>query len=369
MSESGARAGRRGGRRGRGRGRGMGGGVPNAASHGGYAGGPNGGHYGGHHGGADAYGGYAGGGHVQQDWSRYNEEQSFGVNGGQNWGQNGLGGGHDARGRNWEADYPADGGQGRNKSNGYQGGGGGGGGGHFNSEREEGRARALEELRGVLAEQQQGHQQERRRMHENHRRGSGYTGQDWGNRDRRGNTKWQAEVNNGRGARREGTKDHELQDSGSQENGYHAPPEAEGMNQQGYNQRQHKQDAKRGYQSHENGRRRTRQDEHRGGHHHAKGGEMVADVASSDMRVRISSQLARGVAECLVCLDRVKQVAPTWDCHSCYQVIFNNKILNMITHFPGLPPELYQEVGKVSSGDKRRLEVSWMPGGEQPGAH
>ena len=104
---------------------------------------------------------------------------------------------------------------------------------------------------------------------------------------------------------------------------------------------------------------------------------MVADVASSDMRVRISSQLARGVAECLVCLDRVKQVAPTWDCHSCYQVIFKNIFssysrtgpLNMITYFPGLSPELYQEVGKVSSGDKRGLEMSWMPGGEQSGAH
>ena len=61
---------------------------------------------------------------------------------------------------------------------------------------------------------------------------------------------------------------------------------------------------------------------------------MIEDVASSDMRVRISSQLARGVAECLVCLDRVKQVAPTWDCHSCYQVIFINNVLLRQNRFP-----------------------------------
>ena len=41
---------------------------------------------------------------------------------------------------------------------------------------------------------------------------------------------------------------------------------------------------------------------------------------SSELRVRLSQQLTRGEAECLVCLDRVRQSQPTWDCGICYQV-------------------------------------------------
>jgi len=39
-----------------------------------------------------------------------------------------------------------------------------------------------------------------------------------------------------------------------------------------------------------------------------------------DLRARLSEQLVRGMTECMVCLDRVKQTHATWDCHNCYQV-------------------------------------------------
>ena len=39
-----------------------------------------------------------------------------------------------------------------------------------------------------------------------------------------------------------------------------------------------------------------------------------------DLRDRLSEQLERGLTECMVCLDRVRQMHPTWDCHNCYQV-------------------------------------------------
>ena len=54
-------------------------------------------------------------------------------------------------------------------------------------------------------------------------------------------------------------------------------------------------------------RRETRREEEEGG-------------VSGDLRVRLSQQLTRGEAECLVCLDRVRQTQHTWDCGICYQV-------------------------------------------------
>ena len=172
------------------------------------------------------------------------------------------------------------------------------------------------------------------------------------------------------GARRGGGNSRRADDYMREENGYHhGPPESE-MNQQDYNQHPNRQDGRDFQQrvnSYENGRRWKRQDDRRGSHR-ATEGEKVADVASSDMRGRISAQLARGVAECLVCLDRVKQVTPTWDCHSCFQVNFTYVGVTSYI-FPGIPPELHQEMGEVSSGDKWRLEVPRMSGGEQRGAH
>lgn len=40
----------------------------------------------------------------------------------------------------------------------------------------------------------------------------------------------------------------------------------------------------------------------------------------SDLTERLSTALTRGTAECLVCLERVRQTAPTWDCQRCFQV-------------------------------------------------
>jgi len=39
-----------------------------------------------------------------------------------------------------------------------------------------------------------------------------------------------------------------------------------------------------------------------------------------DLRDRLAEQLERGLTECMVCLDRVRQMHPTWDCHNCYQI-------------------------------------------------
>jgi len=45
-----------------------------------------------------------------------------------------------------------------------------------------------------------------------------------------------------------------------------------------------------------------------------------ADLGEVDLRARLSEQLMRGLTECMVCLERVKQMQATWDCHNCYQV-------------------------------------------------
>ena len=47
-----------------------------------------------------------------------------------------------------------------------------------------------------------------------------------------------------------------------------------------------------------------------------------------DLRARLSEQLLRGLSECMVCLERVKQMQATWDCHNCYQVSPKMKILS-----------------------------------------
>ena len=46
----------------------------------------------------------------------------------------------------------------------------------------------------------------------------------------------------------------------------------------------------------------------------------LALLAETDLRGRLTDQLVRGCAECMVCLERVRQHQATWDCHNCYQV-------------------------------------------------
>jgi transcriptional repressor NF-X1 len=46
----------------------------------------------------------------------------------------------------------------------------------------------------------------------------------------------------------------------------------------------------------------------------------LALLADTDLRGRLTDQLVRGCAECMVCLERVRQHQATWDCHNCYQI-------------------------------------------------
>jgi hypothetical protein len=139
----------------------------------------------------------------------------------------------------------------------------------YSTEREEGRSRALEELRGALAEvgKQDRQREERvdRREEGAARRGEDWGG-DWGRREEGGGPRGR------RGGGRGG-----------------------------------------GWQGEGRGRGAGEGDR-RGGE-----GEHPAEPCS-DLRERLSVQLSRGVAECLVCLERVRQAQPTWDCLCCYQV-------------------------------------------------
>lgn len=49
-------------------------------------------------------------------------------------------------------------------------------------------------------------------------------------------------------------------------------------------------------------------------------GQLALLAPAADLRARLSDQLVRGLTECMVCLERVKQTHATWDCHNCYQV-------------------------------------------------
>ena len=48
-----------------------------------------------------------------------------------------------------------------------------------------------------------------------------------------------------------------------------------------------------------------------------KAGVQDKDVS---LRTRLTEVLVRGTHECMVCLDKVRQQQPTWDCRNCYQV-------------------------------------------------
>ena len=40
----------------------------------------------------------------------------------------------------------------------------------------------------------------------------------------------------------------------------------------------------------------------------------------SNLRDRLTESLLKGTAECLICLDKVKQQQATWNCRNCFQV-------------------------------------------------
>lgn len=42
---------------------------------------------------------------------------------------------------------------------------------------------------------------------------------------------------------------------------------------------------------------------------------------SASQRERLAEQLTRGLLECLVCCDRVRQHDPVWSCTNCYHVL------------------------------------------------
>ena len=46
----------------------------------------------------------------------------------------------------------------------------------------------------------------------------------------------------------------------------------------------------------------------------------------SNLRSRLTELCLKGMSECMVCLDKVKQHQLTWDCRNCYQV-GNNALL------------------------------------------
>ena len=49
-----------------------------------------------------------------------------------------------------------------------------------------------------------------------------------------------------------------------------------------------------------------------------KGGR--SEEKESNLRSRLTDLCLKGMSECMVCLDKVKQHQATWDCRNCYQV-------------------------------------------------
>ena len=84
-----------------------------------------------------------------------------------------------------------------------------------------------------------------------------------------------------------------------------------------------------------------------------------------DLRDRLADQLERGMTECMVCLDRVRQMHPTWDCHNCYQVSRGGCSFGFISFilFPDISFWLHQEVGQNGHCRRRRMEVPWLSSG------
>ena len=243
----------------------------------------------------------------------------------------------------------------------------------YSTEREEGRSRALEELRGALAEVGRGAQQRRGkeggeqqrgnwdvgRRHENgyernggggreQGRGRGYQRQEHDRRDfygdqSRGGRGFHNQME-GQGRRdfncveQEEGRSYQVDDGQNGGRGYHGQREGRGgrgyrdREEQGQDvryqdQRQEVEGRQRFYQGAEEGgrrggyRQRGQREKQTSKHERVEQDtkEEEGEVCS-DLRLRLSSQLTKGIAECLVCLDRVRQTQPTWDCLACYQV-------------------------------------------------
>ena len=54
---------------------------------------------------------------------------------------------------------------------------------------------------------------------------------------------------------------------------------------------------------------------------HGDRGGLRSEEQDSNVRSRLTDLCLKGLSECMVCLDRVKQHHSTWDCRNCWQVI------------------------------------------------
>ena len=59
-----------------------------------------------------------------------------------------------------------------------------------------------------------------------------------------------------------------------------------------------------------------------------KGGR--PEEKDSNLRSRLTELCLKGMSECMVCLEKVKQPQATWDCRNCYQVGNTALLLTMI---------------------------------------
>ena len=83
-----------------------------------------------------------------------------------------------------------------------------------------------------------------------------------------------------------------------------------------------------------------------------KAGVQDKDVS---LRTRLTEVLVRGTHECMVCLDKVRQQQPTWDCRNCYQVglLLGLKIMfNMNNTQSFLFAKYYRHLGNLSDEGK-----------------
>ena len=54
---------------------------------------------------------------------------------------------------------------------------------------------------------------------------------------------------------------------------------------------------------------------------HGDRGGLRSEEKDNNVRTRLTDMCLKGLSECMVCLDRVKQHHSTWDCRNCWQVI------------------------------------------------
>ena len=51
-----------------------------------------------------------------------------------------------------------------------------------------------------------------------------------------------------------------------------------------------------------------------------------SSAVESNLRTKLTDLMFKGLAECMVCLDKVRQQHSTWDCHNCFQIFHINCI-------------------------------------------